>query len=221
MKPILNLFAALAIAISLVACNSEAPLDNPLPAQESPVPAMAAEPIICTNLGAGRWFNLQNIEPGALQDNQGMDVDMFSYHFLGSVPEYRLNDGCECKITYFKLLFNDLPDHNDILLRDAGGNPVAFTGPSMEIDGDYILIAKEDISVGFAEGVNIGFFAEGESPPQLLFGGGYCVIENVDAPIEVLHRSMTDPYAQIDIMPDGQEYIKDIYMPITSVFQVP
>lgn len=222
MKSFLFLIASLVIVTSFQGCNPSS-LPEKLPeVQEPPTPTQAVNTVQCANWGCTEKFGLNVDIPGAPQDNQGMVVDMGYYTYLGSTPPYRLSDDCECRVLRYQILFDYLPSASEIYLRDVNGNTIPFSGPFSGSIGHWIVIGKDDISTGPSGGVNIGFDIDLGARPQLKSSGGYCIIENVDAPIIVEDIPMTDPYTLDYFSPETNEPLQSIYMPINSLdFYVP
>lgn len=132
-------------------------------------------------LGVGEEYNF-TLQQAGEDDNEGATIPQgMSYRaYLGATPPYLVGEFCLCKLEYYTLEFDHLPTASLILLEDALGQTIPFSGPFQTLNGtsQYIKISKyylqTSVFVGFDPGV---------SPlPRLKETGGLCIVDNISAP---------------------------------------
>lgn len=197
---------------STVGCEkqpiAEEELSTPLPTLEILNPETGE----CEQKGAKYKFSLQVSGPGYAAPI-GLPTGMTYLAYHGPTASFSLARHCLCSLKEYRIEFDYLPVHTDILVKKLNGHSIPFAGPfpNNGYSGQHITISQSFLATSIA----IGFVHSVSPIPQLRDAGGFCIVDNISGPRITLERTTIYHEPAYSTFTDG--WYDNYFLPLSEM----
>jgi len=211
MKFKLSILSTLAPLLLLVASCTTSPQEEATPPEPALAVLTGSNAWGCDAKGDRYEFGLLNTTPG--QSGISTQPPGMSYYvYLSGTPVFNLGHDCVCRIKHYTLEFDQLPSHNQILVRNQTGGVIPFTGPIATQDGFEAIRIQEKY---LQNGLFVGFVGGASPGPQLRYSGGFCIVDNISAPVDQVELVHMEAYREPAFDSETNEEYLAYFLPLT------